>query len=55
MLIVLQCLDCEFFPSLKLSYEDEFKGRYKCSQYPFNILSYVNNGERDCPKFEEEE
>ena len=55
MLIVLQCLNCKFFNSLKLSYEDKFEGIYSCSEYPNNIPFYVESGTEDCKKFEEEE
>ena len=55
MLVILQCLDCKYFPTLKLSYEKEFKGSDSCSQYPVAIPSYVENGTENCPKFEEEE
>jgi len=53
MLPILQCLDCKFFPSLKLSYEVKFEGDYSCSQYPNGIPKIVENATDDCEKFEE--
>lgn len=55
MLPIIQCTDCKFSPSLKLSYEDKFEGRYSCSEYPNNIPLYVENVEKNCKKFKENE
>ena len=55
MLIILQCIDCKFSSSLKLSYEDKWEGVYSCSQYPNDIPLYVENAAKDCLKFEEKE
>lgn len=51
MLVVLQCLQCQYHSTLRLSYEEKFEGVYTCSQFKDNIPPSVEDGEEDCPKF----
>lgn len=53
MLIKLQCLDCEYYSTMNLSYEDRFEGQYNCEEYKAGIPRDVEDGTGDCPKFVE--
>ena len=53
MLIQLQCGKCKFELDWELPEEEDTVGKFICTQYPEGIPKYVEDVQKDCPKFEE--
>jgi len=54
MLLEIQCLTCGFGNTLRtIITKDNFIGYMICSQYSGGIPSYVQEVEKDCPKYKE--